>query len=330
MTASDKAAPRPLVAVTGASGFVGRRLVADLVRAGYRVRAPIRRGPGPKADGIDYRETGPLEDCSELEPLLAGATALIHLAARVHRKDDGSPEIAAAFRRVNVELTQRFATAARAQGLARFLFVSSIGAAIAEGTQTGFDRPNDYQRSKLAGERALAEALAGSETDFVVARPPLVYGAEAPGSFGSLTKAVCLCLPLPLASLENLRSLVYVGNLSDALRHLLEHAQAAGRIVPVSDGNAVTPPELARNLARALGRPALLLPCPPALLSLAGQLARQEDRVSNLVQPLLVDDTVLHRELGWQPPYDLQSALAETATRLAEGAGKGVPRPEPS
>ena len=112
--------------------------------------------------------------------------------------------------------------------------------------------------------------------------------------------------PLPLASVRNARSLVHVGNLADAILRSLEAPQAAGRTYLVSDGAAVSTPELCRALGEALDRPARLYPLPAALLDALPPLRA-------LTRSLEVDDRALRNELGWQPPFSFEEGLAETA-----------------
>jgi nucleoside-diphosphate-sugar epimerase len=87
-----------------------------------------------------------------------------------------------------------------------------------------------------------------------------------------MMKIISLGIPLPLASITNKRSLIYVGNLVDALATCATHPDAAGKTYMVSDGDDVSTPELIRRTASALGVPVRLLPFPPAIMRLAGSL----------------------------------------------------------
>jgi nucleoside-diphosphate-sugar epimerase len=218
---------------------------------------------------------------------MAGADAVVHLANIAHAR---APE--SELRRVNVEGTAARAKEAAAAGARRFVYLSSSLAAEAD------DR---YGRSKLAAEAALA-AVRGIET--AVLRPPLVYGPRVKAKFLALLRAVARGVPLPLASIENRRSVVYVGNLVDAILYCLQAPRIPGGPLGVADGAPVSVPQLCRALGEALGRPARLLPFPPALLGLAPGLR-------SLVRSLVVDDSAL-RALGWRPPYSMQRGLKET------------------
>jgi nucleoside-diphosphate-sugar epimerase len=224
----------------------------------------------------------------ELRSTVEGCDAVVHLANIAHTS--ASPRD---LHRVNVEGTIAQAKAALAAGARRFVYLSSIKAA----------QPEDaYGRAKSIAEQALLQ-LEGLEP--VILRPPLVYGPRVKANFLALMRAIDRGWPLPLASIRNRRSLVYVGNLADAIRRCLEGA-VVRRTYAVSDGAAVSTPELCRALGRALGRPARLWPFPPALLRLAPGLSR-------LAESLAVDDRAIREELGWHAPFGFEEGLRLTA-----------------
>jgi nucleoside-diphosphate-sugar epimerase len=224
----------------------------------------------------------------ELRASAEGCDAVVHLANIAHTS--ASP---ADLHRVNVEGTIAQAKAALAAGARRFVYLSSIKAA----------RPDDaYGRTKSVAEQALLQ-LEGLEA--VILRPPLVYGPRVKANFLALMRAIDRGWPLPLASIRNRRSLVYIGNLVDAIIRCLDRA-AQGKTYAVSDGAPVSTPELCRALGRSLGRPARLFPFPPALLGLVPGMAR-------LVQSQEADDAAIRTELGWRPPFSFEEGLRRTA-----------------
>jgi UDP-N-acetyl-alpha-D-quinovosamine dehydrogenase len=224
----------------------------------------------------------------ELRASPEGCDALVHLANIAH-----TGASAARLRRVNVEGTIAQANAALDAGVRRFVYLSSIKAA----------HPVDaYGDAKAEAERALLR-IDGLET--LILRPPLVYGPRVKANFLALMRAIDRGWPLPLASIRNRRSLIYVGNLVDAIGRCLQGA-ARGKVYAVSDGAPVSTPELCRALGRALGRPARLWPFPPALLRLAPGLA-------SLAESLEADDRAIRDELGWRPPCSFDQGLQLTA-----------------
>jgi len=224
----------------------------------------------------------------ELRASVEGCDAVVHLANIAHTSAS-----AADLQRVNVEGTIAQARAALAAGVRRFIYLSSIKAA----------QPEDaYGRAKSIAEQALLQ-MEGLEA--VILRPPLVYGPRVRANFLALMRAIDRGWPLPLASIENRRSLVYVGNLVDAILACLG-GRAQGRTYAVSDGAPVSTPQLCRAIGRALGRPARLFPFSPALLGLVPGMAR-------LVQSQVADDAAIRAELGWRPPFSFEEGLRRTA-----------------
>lgn len=304
--------------VTGASGFVGRQLCAGLVRQGHMTRAAVRG-----EDSIDNCETikvGEIDGNTRWENALCDVDVVIHLAARVHVMHDEAADPLAEFRRVNVAGTERLARSAAASGVKRLVYVSSIkvnGEATNEGSRfTEADPPcpqDPYGVSKYEAEQALHRIAAETGLEVVIVRPPLVYGPGVKGNFAQMLGVLAKRIPLPLASVHNLRSLVYVRNLADALIACATHPAGAGQTYLVGDGEGISTPGLLRQLGAAMGRPALLLPCPPALLKLAGRATGKADQIQRLLGSLQVDSGKIRRELDWTPPYPLQQGLRETA-----------------
>lgn len=317
----------PTILVTGASGFVGRALLPRLASEGYRVRAAVRRPDSGLPAGAAPVAIGDLTDEPDWRRALAGVDAVVHLAARAHVLAERSPDAFALYHAANTIPTLRLAEAAAAAGLRRLVFISSVrvhgsrtvGAPFDEASPLAAEDP--YGRSKADAERGLAEIARASGLEVVVLRPPLVYGPGARGNFARLARLVARGVALPLGAVRNRRSLVYVGNLADAIVRSVAHPAAAGRTFMVSDGEDLSTAELVRRIARALGRPPRLVPVPPALLRAAGALAGRREDVARLLDDLAVDSSLLRRALGWTPPYTLDEGLAATMRAIEAGGG---------
>lgn len=222
--------------------------------------------------------------------------AVVHLANIAH-----TPVDLAELRRVNVEGTIAQARAALAAGARQFIYLSSIKA----------ERPKDAYGNAKASAEAMLLKLEGLRV--TILRPPLVYGAGVKANFLALMRAVDRGWPLPLASVRNRRSLIYVGNLVSAILRCLEAPQAAGKTYFVTDGAPVSTPHLVRAIAKALGKPARLMPFPASVLGWVPPLRR-------LTESLEVDDNAIRTDLGWRPPYTFEEGLRATAEwYLAQG-----------
>ena len=305
------------ILVTGASGFIGRALCRALAARGHEVRAAVHRKAGDSSDGLaafaEPVEVADIADEADWPAKLAGIDSVVHLAAIAHRTAD-----AAAIRRVNVDGTARLARAA-AGCVRRFVFLSSVKVHGEESGERAFvetdaPHPEDaYGRAKLEAERSLQEIAAGSGMELAVLRPPLVYGPGVRANFLRLLRWVDSGWPLPLGAVRNRRSLIYVGNLADAIVRAVEHPQAAGTTFLVSDAEDVSTPELIGRLARALGRTPRLLSVPPRWLLLAGGLSGRTGAIQRLTGNLAVDCSAIQSRLSWNPPFTMTQGLAETA-----------------
>lgn len=317
----------PLALVTGGTGFIGAALLSVLHASGWQVRATARTIPENSPLPVDWRKVGDIGPDTAWDGLLEGVDCVVHLAARVHVLNEMSKEPFAAFRRTNVTGTVRLARACVEAGVRRFIYLSSVGVHGAG----SFDQPlsessplaphDDYSRSKLEAEQALAEIGRVAPLEIVVLRPPLVYGPGAPGNFARLVQLVRSGWPLPLGGIDNRRSFLYLGNLIDAILLCARHPAAAGQVFLLSDGQPVSTPNLIRAVAHAMGRPARLMAVPVGVLELAGRLLGKRAAVARLTGSLFVDSSAIRSRLGWVPPYTLQQGLDAT---VAGGVGSAA------
>ena len=325
MGGAPVAVPGQRVLVTGATGFIGRALVAHLNSLGWAVTAGVRTLPAScqRVPGVDYEEVGEIGPDTQWRSALRAVTHVVHAAARVHVMRN---ESVVDFVRVNEQGTARLAQEAASHDVRRLLLLSSIkvnGETTRERPFRADDVPapgDAYARSKLAAEQALWRACAGSALDGVVVRLPLVLGYGAKANVARLVRLVARGVPLPLASVKNWRSLLSLGNLCDFVTLALVHPRSSGRVWLVSDGEDLSTPELVRRIAAALGRPARLAPCPVALLRGLGRVTGRYAEVTRLTGSLQVDIEPARRELGWDPPRDLADGLAATVESYAAAA----------
>jgi nucleoside-diphosphate-sugar epimerase len=311
--------PERIALVTGATGFVGAFVCRALRAAGYRVRGVLRSQESAAGlePGVEPLVLGDLAGEVDWQPALQGVDCAVHLAARAHILQERDSDPQAAYLRVNAAPTRRLALAAAQAGVRRLVYLSTARVNGADSGQRPFtesDPPapgEPYERSKLEGERMLGGA--GGNLEWVILRPPLVYGPGVKANFLALLRAVDAGFPLPLASLHNKRSLIYVDNLAGAVLRCVEHPAAAGRTFLVADGEDVSTPELVRRMADALGRTARLVPLPEAWLRLAGRLLGRQAAVERLCGSLQVDSGAIREALGWRPAHTLAQGLAATA-----------------
>lgn len=305
------------VLVTGASGFVGSATCARLVVQGMDVIGTVRHLPARSLSGVDYRIVGDLEANTDWRDALTGVDAIIHCAARVHVMQETAADPLVAFRAVNVVGTKQLARQAAAARVRRFVFLSSVkvdgeGGSVAY-RETDLPAPQDaYGSSKYEAELGLREIAAETGIEVVMIRLPLVYGPGVKANFQALMRALVRGIPLPLGAIHNRRSLVALDNMVDLIVTCIEHPAAANETFLVSDGEDLSTTELIRRLARAMCRPARLIPMPKTALMACATLLGKRELAKRLCGTLTVDITKARKVLGWTPPVSVDEGLRRT------------------
>lgn len=298
------------VLVTGANGFIGQALSRTLIGSGVAVNHSVRRSPVAGHEFV----VGDIDGSTDWRMSLCGCDAVVHLAGRVHQLDDQALDPLKEFRRVNVQGSLALFSQAAAQGVKRFVYLSSIGVngnqTVEPFTEADIPRPCEpYAISKLEGEVGLKELAAETGVELVIIRPPLVYGPDAPGNFGRLVRWLRKGIPLPLGAIYNRRSLVALGNLTDFIAVCLKNPNAANQIFLVSDGEDISTTDLLKRLARLMQKSDRLIPVPPAWIERVAIIMGQGDTARRLCRDLRVDISKARDLLGWSPPLTLDEGL---------------------
>jgi nucleoside-diphosphate-sugar epimerase len=224
----------------------------------------------------------------------------------------------AEFQEVNLHGTVNLARQAASAGVKRFVYVSTVkvnGEYTDDKPFSESDAPkpqDPYGVSKWQAEHGLD--VIGRETgmEIVIIRPPLVYGPGVKANFFNLLNIVTKALPLPLGSIKNSRSMLYVENLVDALILASTHPKAAGQTYLVSDGLATSTPQLIKDIALAMRKQSRVFPFPLSILRLCALLLGKSSAIDRLTQSLEIDSSKISKDLEWVPPYTMQQGLQET------------------
>jgi Nucleoside-diphosphate-sugar epimerases len=314
-----------MILVTGASGFVGRRLLAELARRGVPVIGAVRRSPANPLEGAAYVTGTDLSPQSSWATALDGVETVIHAAARVHVMNDTASDPLAEFRRINVAGSANLAMQADAAGVRRFVFISSIkvnGERNVEGQPfrtTDNPAPADpYGISKWEAELELQRIAKATGLEVVIIRPVLVYGPGVKANVETMMRWLQRGVPLPFGAIDNKRSLVALRNLVDLIITCVEHPRAPGETFLVSDGEDLSTTALLKRMASALGVSPRLIPVPASMLRVATRLLGREDLGRRLFESLQVDIAHTRERLDWTPPIGVNDALRETAADFLE------------
>ncbi|HEV3159699.1 MAG TPA: NAD-dependent epimerase/dehydratase family protein [Xanthobacteraceae bacterium] len=308
-----------LLALTGATGFIGQYLLRELPKRGHRLRVLLRR---PSAVPMQCASAviGDLARPRNMSAALEGVDAVIHSAGFTHGMS-GIPEDD--YRLLNTEATIGLARAARRAGAKRFVFLSSIRAQsgpTAETVLTEADDPNPtdaYGRSKLAAERGLAEL----DLDWVSLRAALVYGPGVKGNIAQLMRLARLPLPLPLRSIGGRRSLLALENLSAAIEVVLTTPGPLRRPFIAADREVLTIDEMIAAMRDGLGRRPNVFAVSPVLLRLLFRSFGHDNIYRRMSGSLVADPSALIG-LGWAPPLNTADGLC----RLMRAGKQAVPR----
>lgn len=309
-----------MILITGATGFVGQACCQEVCRLGYRVRGAVRKRTDILPSGVEGIQVGEIDSKTDWKTALLGIDTVIHLAARVHVMHEQSQDALTEFLEVNLNGTTNLARQAAISGVKRFIYLSSIKV---NGEYTSNTEPfneysvpnpqDAYANSKWQAEQALQLISQETGMEVVILRPPLVYGPKAKANFATLLKTIDLGIPLPLKKIQNSRSLIYLGNLVDAIIASVKIPAAAGQTYLLSDDEPVSTPGLIQKIAEALNRPSRVFPMPIVLMKFIAKLFGKTAAVDRLIQSLVVDSSKIRKQLAWQPPYTMSQGLQVTA-----------------
>ncbi|MXP15142.1 NAD-dependent epimerase/dehydratase family protein [Altererythrobacter confluentis] len=318
-----------IVLVTGANGFVGRAIVNRLAEDGVQVRAAARNEIGSLPPGVTFAQAPDLAiiDGKEISgkpgewaTILDGVDAIVHCAARVHVMQDDASDPLEEYRKVNRDGTLALAQAAVKAGVKRFIFMSSIkvnGEQALPGapfTRHSKPKPVDpYGVSKLEAENGLFELAENTAMEIAVIRPVLVYGPGVQANFQAIMKLVNRGIPLPFKSIDNRRSMIFLGNLADLTCQAINHPAAAGKCFLASDGEDLSTAELIKKLAHAMGLGPRLFTIPQPVMEFGAKLLGKSSMAVRLFGSLVVDSKETRALLDWQPPFSVAEGLALTA-----------------
>jgi nucleoside-diphosphate-sugar epimerase len=242
---------------------------------------------------------------------------VLHLAGRAHIMNDTASDPLAEFRTANCDYAIKVAKQAVAAGVKRFVYVSSVKVngeqtELAPFTELSAPVPCDpYGVSKYEAELALQALARETGLEVVIVRPPLIYGAGVKANFARLAQLAATGIPLPMGSIHNRRSLLYVKNLVDFLILCTHHPKAANQTFLLSDGEDVSTTQLLETLAKAQGAPSRLLPMPSSWLQGAMRLVGKSDMAQRFLGNLQVDSTKARELLGWTPPFGFEAGVAD-------------------
>ena len=311
------------VLVTGATGFVGSALVEELLKNGILVTALVRDFSIIGSDGLNPI-VGDLNDIENIaSSLFEGVECVVHAAARAHIVQDNSKNAVTDYLKTNRDATLKLAELASKHGVKRFVFLSSIKVNGEKTPKDGFFLPDSglhprdpYGLSKYEAELGVKNIGTQTGMEYVIIRPPLVYGPKVKGNFASMLFWLRRGVPMPFASVENKRSLVALDNLVDFIilcANKKQSPKAANQVFLISDDRDLSIPELMRLIAEAYQFKLRLFPVPLYLLKWVAIIFGKTEIIERLVGNLQVDSSKVRELTGWQPIVSIEEQLNKMA-----------------
>jgi len=292
--------------VTGASGFIGQHVMNQYPDS----RAVIRCDSKKKYKDVHFVSS--LDSKTSWDNAFDNIDCIIHLAGLAHSTEYSEFD----YNEVNVQGTYHLALEAARNGVKRFVFVSSIGVNGSNSHTSPFrnlDLPNphnSYAKSKLDAELALRKVSEDTGLEVVIVRPTLVYGPNAPGNFGALTRFINRLSILPFGLANNKRSFIAVQNLANLLGSCAMHPDAPGHVFLGSDGEAVSTKYFTTSIGKGIGKVVYQLPIPIILMQILGKLFGKSTIIEQLYGNLEVDSSNLKEVLGWTAPLTMKQAMS--------------------
>lgn len=303
------------ILITGATGFVGRALCEQLKKSSHRLKAIVRSGV--KLDDDISVINCDLDKVTDYEAILSNVDVVIHLAGRAHILKETESDAYEAFAAINIRATERLVNAAAQFGVERFIYMSTTKVCGESTIDQPFneDSPlnpsDDYAKTKAIAESIIQEVCANSTMDYVIIRPPLVYGPNVKANFKRLISISRSRWPIPFGAIHNRRSMIYIENLVDIVSLCINHPMAANQVFFVSDDQDLSTSYLIHTLIKYQQRKAYLLPVPVTVLKVLFNCLRP-GLFTKLCENLQVDITKVKTTLDWKAPYSAEQGLRET------------------
>ena len=314
------------IAITGATGFVGQHLIEELISKNLASEKLVIIG----RSSIDLPNTTffkrPIDKAADYNKALKSVNVVVHCAARAHIMNESLEDPLTEFRGINTFGTLNLAQQAAANGVKRFIFISSIKV---NGEQTDSGEPfrannkniptDPYGLSKYEAEVGLREIAKNTGMEVVIIRPPLVYGPGVKANFSAMIKLASKGWPLPFGGLiHNQRSLVSVDNLVDLIITCLVHPNAGDEVFLVSDNEDLSTAGMFKRLSVACGKTGFLIPIPAFIFKVAFKFMGKANFYQRLCGSLQVDISETCEKLNWQPPHKVDVCFARTAKYFLE------------
>ncbi|MBF0275840.1 MAG: NAD-dependent epimerase/dehydratase family protein [Nitrospinae bacterium] len=310
------------ILVTGASGFIGKNIVSYAQTQGFEVLT-WKHGTHIKVENI---------------------YGVVYCAGMAHKMENSSFDALDDYLDANCHTTIKFAKKALEAGVKKFIYLSTIkvlgdvrgSASMKIYTEEDTCAPNDsYSQSKYDTEKALYELFSESKSECIILRPPMVYGPGNKGNMLTLLKCASKGIILPLGAVVGKRSMVYVGNISDALIQILNENTSHlpnVRSYFINDGLDITSAELYDHISQNFYGKSGVFYFPEKVLKIMAAIGSCFESVTSVKLPInsgvisrlfdayQISSNKFKRDYNWEPKFSVKESLAETVRWYKESS----------
>jgi UDP-glucose 4-epimerase len=314
--------------ITGATGFVGRHVVKALLDRGFHLNLAVRNAASCPPDWRRNTGVSIIGDVdlasrnlptAALESAFSDVQTVVHLAGLAHIAASDGANAGGEFMKANAEATRKLVQVARTNRVASFIHLSSLASITANACDatidddTAYEAVTPYGKSKLAAEQEL-RALSEAGTFAISLRPPLIVGADAKGNWALLQSLAMTGLPLPLASVANLRSFISVQSIAEAIVALCSShwpSELSGDYC-LADPEPMSLPQVLEALRDGIGMPSRLFSFPPSAFAALGVLTGRRRQLAGLTGALRVDPSRFYSTFAFAPTLPLKEAIRQS------------------
>lgn len=322
------------ILLTGSTGFIGKNLLTFLKSfSNLKVYCLVRKTCKTAENPIIIND---FLSSHDFGTILKNIDIVIHLAAKVHVMNNDVNTSTENYFNVNTKITERLVKESLKYNVKRFIYLSTIKVngefsykdcifvpEVDKSRQKILNRltPQNlnqfkidpYTFSKYKAEQSLIKLCKDSLMEYVIVRPPLVYGPGVQGNFRYMMNWIKSNKPLPFGSIKNLRSLVYIDNLTDFLHSCCIHPNAANQTFLISDGNDISISQLISILSKTIDSNTSLISINPLFVKILFILLNKKGAYQRLCKNLQVSINKNHHLLNWWPSVSVERGLENTA-----------------
>lgn len=301
------------ICITGANGYIGNHLI-NFLNGLPENHSLLGISRYPLQCNIQSKITPSPSDLSSWTNIFNGFDTVVHLSGAIKEPSNATEN---SLYDINVLQAETVSKAAVAAGVKRLIYISSI-AIYGNMSATPIlqsSKPNpktEYAKSKLIAEEKIQEIASKEEIELVIIRPPMVYGPNSKGSFKRVKKYMAKGYPIPFKNIKNLRSFIYIENLTSFIYSCISNEKLNNEVFNISDGEDISTSDLFKLAYELESKTAIEIPMPNILIKLILVAIRRERLYEQLFRSMQIDISYACHKTGWKPEFSVREGITES------------------